>query len=140
MKNRCLRCLVAAIMIPASLALGGCAGRWGLSAEEYFSIGMAYFEIAQNVTANRDHFFREAERWLNRARTRDRTMAASAYNLGRLHFEMGRFEEAANEFESILALDPYNVLALRAAAYTRIRNGQIEKASDLYERFLALVP
>ena len=137
MKNICLRCLVLAI---AGLVLGGCANRWRLSAEEYFAIGMAYFEIAQNVTANRDHFFREAERWLNRARARDRTMAASTYNLGRLHFEMGRFEEAARQFETILAQDPYNVLALRAAAYTRIRSGELEKASALYERFLALVP
>ena len=140
MKNRCLRCLVAAVVIPAGFVLGGCANRWGLSAEEYFAIGMAYFEIAQNVTVNRDHFFREAERWLNRARARDRTMAASAYNLGRLHFEAGRFWEAADQFESILVLDPYNVLALRAAAYMRIRTGEIERASDLYERFLALVP
>ncbi|MCL2190961.1 MAG: tetratricopeptide repeat protein, partial [Treponema sp.] len=140
MKNRCLRCFLAVIVIPAGFVLGGCASRWGLSAEEYFAIGMAYFEIAQNVTVNRDHFFREAERWLNRARARDRTMAASAYNLGRLHFEMGRFGEAANQFESILRRDPYNVLALRAAAYTRIRTGEIEKASALYERFLALVP
>jgi len=140
MKNMCLRCLLAAIVIPSGLVLGGCASRWGLSAEEYFAIGMAYFEIAQNVTVNRDHFFREAERWLNRARSRDRTMAASSYNLGRLHFEMGRFEEAAREFESILVRDPYNVLALRAAAYTQIRVGDIERASQLYERFLALVP
>jgi len=136
----CLRCFIAVIVIPVGFVLGGCANRWGLSAEEYFAIGMAYFEIAQNVTVNRDHFFREAERWLNRARARDRTMAASAYNLGRLHFEMGRFEDAAREFESILVRDPYNVLALRAAAYTRIRSGEIEKASNLYERFLALVP
>ena len=140
MKNRFLPRLVAAALIPAGLALAGCAGRWGLSAEEYFAIGMAYFEIGQHRTANRDHYFREAERWLNRARARDRTMAASAYNLGLLHFEVGRFEEAAFQFESILARDPYNVLALRAAAYTRIRSGHIEMASALYERFLALVP
>ena len=140
MKNRYMPCFLAAAVAFAGLALGGCAGRWGLSAEEYFAIGMAYFEIGLNRTANRDHYFREAERWLNRARARDRTMAASAYNLGRLHFEAGRFHEAASQFESILAWDPYNVLALRAAAYTRIRSGEIERASELYERFLALVP
>jgi len=124
----------------ACLAFAGCASRWGLSAEEYFAIGMAYFEIGQNRTANREHYFREAERWLNRARARDRTMAASAYNLGLLHFEAGRFGEAAAQFESILERDPHNVLALRAAAYTRIRTGEFEEASRLYERFLALVP
>ena len=140
MKSRYMPCFVAAIAICAGLVLGGCASRWGLSAEEYFAIGMAYFEIGQHRTANRDHYFREAERWLNRARARDRTMAASAYNLGRLHFEVGRFEDAASQFESILARDPYNVLALRAAAYTRIRSGDLAMASALYERFLALVP
>ena len=139
-KNAILRWLLAVLAIPAVLSFGGCASRWGLTAEEYFAIGMAYFEIAQNSTSNREHYFREAERWLERARAKDRTMAASAYNLGRLHFEAGRFTEAAERFESILVLDPENVLALRAAAYTRIRSGEIEKAEKLYERFLALVP
>jgi len=140
MKSKCLLRFAAAVLIPAGLALGGCANRWALSAEEYFAIGMAYFEIGQNRTANRAHYFREAERWLNRAQSQDRTMAASTYNLGRLNFEMGRFDEAARLFEAILLQDPYNVLALRAAAYTRIRTGEIEKASELYGRFLALVP
>ena len=127
-------------VIAACLFLGGCAGMRGLPAEEYFSIGMAYFEIAQNAATNREHFFREAERWLERARARDRTMAASAYNMGRLFFETGRFVAAAEAFGSVLALDPYNVLALRAAAYTWIRVGDLEMASEMYGRFLALVP
>jgi len=138
MKKMGLPLLAAAAV--SGLALGGCASRWGLSAEEYFAIGMAYFEIGQNRIANRDHYFHEAERWLTRASARDRTMAASAYNLGRLHFEAGRFVESAQMFESILARDPYNTLALRAAAYMRIRSGEFERASYLYERFLALVP
>ena len=139
MKKPCPPRVAAVFVICAGAVLGGCATR-GLSAEEYFALGMAFFEIGQNRTANRDHYFREAERWLNRARARDRTMAASAYNLGRLHFEAGRFAEAADQFESVLVHDPYNVLALRAAAYTRIRTREIERASELYERFLALVP
>ena len=139
MKRRGMTILGAAVAV-ASLALGGCATNRGLSAEEYFAIGMAYFEIGQNRAANRAHYFTEAERWLSRARSQDRTMMASAYNLGLLSFEMGRFGEAARQFESILAHDPYNTLALRAAAYTRIRMGEFEAASLLYERFLALVP
>jgi tetratricopeptide (TPR) repeat protein len=139
-KNARARRFFAALAILAVVALGGCASRWGLSAEEYFAIGMAYFEIAQNSTSNRERYFSEAEKWLGRASARDRTMSASTYNLGRLHFEAGRFAEAAERFESILVLDPENVLALRAAAYARIRNGEIERAAELYERFLALVP
>ncbi|MCL1836136.1 MAG: tetratricopeptide repeat protein [Treponema sp.] len=92
---------------------------------------MAYFDMGK---------YAEAEKWLNRARARDRTMTASEYNLGRIAFETGRFEEAARHFESVLKRDHDNVLALRAAAYTRIRNGDIEKAEELYGRLLVLVP
>jgi tetratricopeptide (TPR) repeat protein len=101
------------------------------SAEEYYSIGMAYFELGR---------FEEAERWLNRARASDRTMVASQYNLGRIAFERGRFHEAARHFEDILGRDPNNVLALKAAAYTRINTGDISIAERHYSRLLELVP
>ena len=113
-------------------ALNGCAS-WGgaASAEEYYSIGMAYYDMGK---------FADAEKWLNRAMAKDKTMTASEYNLGRIAFELGRFEDALKHFDSILKRDPNNVLALKAAAYTRIRNGDIEKAEALYDRVLALVP
>ncbi|MCL2720092.1 MAG: tetratricopeptide repeat protein [Treponema sp.] len=101
------------------------------SAEEYFSIGMAYFELGR---------YEEAERWLNRARQANRTMVASTYNLGRLAYERKRYEEAANYFESILKRDPDNILALKAAAYTRIMTGEIQLAERHYSRLLILVP
>ena len=101
------------------------------SAEEYYSIGMAYFELGK---------YEEAEVWLNRARQADRTMTASTYNLGRLAFERQRYQEAASHFESILQRDPDNVLALKAAAYTRIKTGDLEIASRHYSRLIALVP
>ena len=108
----------------------GCVGG-AASAEEYFAIGMAYYDMGK---------YAEAEKWLNRARARDRTMTASEYNLGRIAFETGRYEEASRRFESILKRDPNNVMALKAAAYTRIRSGDIEKAQELYDRLLLLVP
>jgi tetratricopeptide (TPR) repeat protein len=101
------------------------------SAEEYFSIGMAYYELGN---------FGEAEKWLNRARSINRTMIASEYNLGRIAFETGRYEEAAKYFEGILERDPQNIMVLKAAAYTRIKNGNIEEAEALYTRVLAMVP
>jgi tetratricopeptide (TPR) repeat protein len=101
------------------------------SAEEYYSIGMAYFELGK---------FAEAEKWLNRARQADRTMVASTYNLGRLAYERRRFNEAARLFESILRRDPDNILALKAAAYTRIMTGDIDIAEKHYSRLLELVP
>jgi len=101
------------------------------SAEEYYLIGMAYFDIGK---------FDEAERWLNRARQADRTMVASTYNLGRLAFERKRYDEAAGYFEDILRRDQDNILALRAAAYTRIAMGDIDIAGRHYSRLLQLVP
>jgi len=112
------------------IAILGCAGT-AATAEEYYLIGMAYFDLGK---------FEDAEKWLNRARQADRTMIASTYNLGRLAYEMQRYEEAARHFENILKRDPNNVLALRAAAYTRIMLGDLTAAEKYYSRLLELVP
>ena len=117
-------------MILAGLAFVSCASN-AASAEEYFSIGMAYFDLGK---------FTEAEQWLTRASQADRTQTASAYNLGRIAFETGRYHEAAVHFEKVLARDPNNVMALKAAAYTRIRTGDLEMAETFYSRVLSLVP
>jgi hypothetical protein len=108
----------------------GCAGL-AASAQEYYSIGMAYYELGK---------YEEAEKWLNRAKQADRTMTASQYNLGRIAFETKDYEEAAKHFEGILRKDPDNLLALRAAAFTRIKMSEIEKAEKHYNKILALVP
>jgi len=110
--------------------LSGCAGL-AASAQEYYSIGMAYYALGK---------YEEAEIWLDRARKADRTMTASQYNLGRIAFETKNYEGAAKHFEGILKKDPDNILALRAAAYTRIKMGDIEKAEKHYNRLLELVP
>jgi tetratricopeptide (TPR) repeat protein len=111
-------------------ALASCT-TWGASAEEYYSLGMAYFELGR---------FDEAEQWLNRARAANRTQTASEYNLGRIAFEAGRYEDAAKYFEAVLKKDPGNIMALNAAAYTRIKTGDLEAAEGYYQRVLALVP
>ncbi|MDR2363935.1 MAG: tetratricopeptide repeat protein, partial [Spirochaetaceae bacterium] len=46
------------IVVCAGAVISSCA-TWGASAEEYYSLGMAYFELGK---------FEEAEKWLNRAR------------------------------------------------------------------------
>ena len=123
--------------------LFSCASGGGAKAEEYFSLGMAYYEMAMNNNnnaANRDRYFQEAERWLTRARRADKTMTASDYNLGRLAYENGRYGDAAKHFERILAKDSDNVMALKAAAYSRIRNGDLTRAEAHYSRVLVLVP
>jgi len=108
----------------------GCAGL-AASAQEYYSIGMAYYELGK---------YDEAEKWLNRAKQADRTMTASLYNLGRIAFETKKYADAAKHFEDILKIDPNNVLALKAAAYSRIKTGDLRIAEKHYGRLLELVP
>jgi len=119
------------VSLTLGIFLGSCESWGSASAEEYFSIGMAYYDIGK---------YDEAEKWLNRAKARDRTKNASEYNLGRIAFEAKRYDEAIKHFEAILKRDPNNVLALKAAAYTYIKNNDIVKASNMYKRLLALVP
>ncbi|MDR2098181.1 MAG: tetratricopeptide repeat protein, partial [Spirochaetaceae bacterium] len=107
-----------------------CAGLT-TSAEEYYSIGMAYFEMGK---------YEEAERWLNRALGRNRTMSASEYNLGRIAFGTGRYTEALRKFNSILKKDPENVMAMKAAAYTQVKLGNVEEAKKLYAKVLEMEP
>ncbi|MDR0451078.1 MAG: tetratricopeptide repeat protein [Treponema sp.] len=121
-------------LFPAVLLIWGLlfsCQSFGASAEEYYNIGMAYFEMGR---------YEEAERWLARAAAADKTRTASEYNLGRIAFEAGRYGDAAWYFERVLARDGNNVMALRALAYTRIKTGEIEEAEALYARVLALVP
>ena len=111
--------------------LSSCMTGGEVKAEEYYTIGMAYYELGK---------YEEAEQWLRRARTADKTMTASEYNLGKIAFETERFGEAALHFERVLKQDPDNVMALKSAAYSRIKNGDLEKAKALYERVLVLIP
>jgi len=128
--SKIVRIFIISSLIILALPLSGCVGM-AASAQEYYSIGMAYYELGK---------YEEAEKWLNRARQTDRTMTASQYNLGRIAFETKKYKEAAKLFEGILKKDPDNVLALRAAAYTRIKLNDIEKADKHYNKLLSLVP
>jgi tetratricopeptide (TPR) repeat protein len=130
-KKRLFTALLAGFLLPILGGFLGSCATWAATAEEYYSLGMAYFELGK---------FEEAEKWLNRARAADKTRTASEYNLGRIAFETGRFAEAAKHFESVLKADPRNVMALKAAAYTRIKTGDFAAAEGYYERVLALVP
>lgn len=128
-----LKTKVSLVLFAALLFAGftSCASRETVEAEEYYTLGMAYFEIGK---------FTEAETWLNRARSADKTMVASEYNLGRIAYETGRYNEAARYFDGILERDPDNVMALKAAAYLRIKSGDMEEAETLYNKVLTLIP
>lgn len=123
---------VVVFAILAGMFLSSCAGtRSAVSAEEYYSLGMAYFDMGN---------YTEAEKWLLRARSVDKTKTASEYQLGRIAFENGRYGEAAELFESILEQDQENTMLLKSAAYANIYAGNPEKARSQYERLLKLVP
>jgi tetratricopeptide (TPR) repeat protein len=123
--------LLSLLLLGVLPGVSSCLSGSAASAEEYYSIGMAYFELGK---------FEEAEKWLNRARGEDKTRVASEYNLGRIAFEAGRYGDAVEYFDRVLKKDPVNVMALRAAAYTRIKTGENEMAAALYNRVLELVP
>jgi tetratricopeptide (TPR) repeat protein len=131
----------AAVLACVLMPLSSCASA-AASAEEYYSIGMAYFELAGAETdpAKRTEKFSEAEKWFNRARSVNKTMTASEYNLGRIAFETGDFEKALKHFERVLEKDSENIMALKAAAYCRIKLKDFDKAEEIYARVLAMVP
>jgi Tfp pilus assembly protein PilF len=118
--------LLLSVTVFSSCVTGGAT-----SAEEYFSLGMAYYDQGK---------YAEAERWLNRARMADKTRVASEYNLGRIAYETGRYGDAVRLFEQALARDRDNVLAMKAAAYSRIKIGDLAGAEGLYKRVLELEP
>ncbi|MDR2481937.1 MAG: tetratricopeptide repeat protein [Spirochaetaceae bacterium] len=101
------------------------------SAEEYYSIGMAYYEIGK---------YEEAEKWLAKASSVKKTMHASEYNLGRILYENGHYNDALKHFERVLKSDSNNVMALKAAAYTEIMLDNLEKADLYYSRVLQIEP
>ncbi|GHV76858.1 hypothetical protein AGMMS49942_16790 [Spirochaetia bacterium] len=119
------------VLLWFSGGIAACASIGVASAEEYYSIGMAYFDVGK---------YEDAERWLYRARSVDKTKLASEYNLGRIAYELGRYDEALKLFEKVLARDKDNVLALKAAAYARIKLGDLKTAVTLYSRVQELEP
>jgi tetratricopeptide (TPR) repeat protein len=128
-----LRACFFILLFFSIFALSSCVStsEGAISAEEYYSLGVAYMDMGR---------YEEAEVWFQRAQQTDKTKAASEYNLGRIAFETGRYEESAEIFEDIISQDPQNTLALKAAAYARIKNGDLEAAENHYQTLLELVP
>ena len=125
---------MVAIFVGSSLLvfLSACASSGKVpTAQEYYSLGMAYFELGK---------YAEAEKWLLQARRSEQTFTASEYNLGRIAFELGRYDEACERFEGLLRKDPDNVMVLKAAAFSRLKRGDFGKAETYYQRVVELSP
>jgi tetratricopeptide (TPR) repeat protein len=127
-------------LLPFTFSLSSCAST--ASAEEYYTIGMAYYEMGEKAAnaTERNKAFDNAARWLERARSARGTMRASEYNLGRIAFETKKYSAAVKHFETILKTDPDNVMALKSAAYTEIMLGNLNGAEKYYAKVLVLEP
>jgi len=113
-----------------SLFLASCVSS-ASKAEEYYALGIAYFDLQK---------YEQAETWFNKSKNHQTTRTASEYNLGRIAYEKGRYDDARHYFERIIKRDKENITALRAVAYTCIKLKKLDKAEEYYGRILELVP
>jgi tetratricopeptide (TPR) repeat protein len=101
------------------------------TAEEYYELGMAFYNVGK---------FDEAARWLSKARWADKTKNATEYNLGRIAFAQGKYSEAIKHFKKVLAIDPKNVMGMKALAYSYIKAKDYDKAEAEYNQVLQREP
>lgn len=100
-------------------------------AEEYYALGEAYFNLKR---------YDEAESWFSKSKFHEKTKMASLYNLGRIAYERGLYDDALVHFRGILARDGENTVALRAAAYACAKKGNTEQALEYYRQVSLIIP
>lgn len=65
---------------------------------------------------------------------------ATAYGQGQAALRQGRYDEAANYFEQVLAQDPNRTDALLGLGIARYRRGEFDEAAETLERVVAETP
>jgi len=130
LQNKTALLLYFLLVALGSLFLASCVSS-ASKAEEYYALGIAYFDLQK---------YEQAETWFNKSQNHKTTKTASEYNLGRVAYETGRYDDALHYFERIIGRDKENMTALKAAAYTCIKLKRLEKAEEYYGRILELVP
>ncbi len=91
-----------------------------------------FYEMAIEVmTGPRalDHDDEVLEQW-------DEYLEVARFNLAQIMFRQGRFAEAAEIYEEIVAADPENLMALSNLAVAYMSSDQEERATELYDRLL----
>jgi len=124
--------VTACMLVGIALGLVSCASTKNAgSAEEYYALGTAYFDMAD---------YDKAKQWFSKAAAYELTRRSAEYNLGRIAFETGAYGESAALFEALLKEDPDNIVLLKAAAFARIKNADFLVAERQYRRVVELAP
>ena len=87
-----------------------------------------------------------SQQWENALRNCDESLAINPnansvrFLRGRVLYEMERFDEALQEFDTVLEQDPFNEDALQLAGYINTTQGNAEAGREYYGRYLEINP
>jgi len=87
-----------------------------------------------------------SQQWDNALRNCDESLAinpnamATRFLRGRILYEMDRNDEALEEFNTVLAADPFHEDALQLAGYISTVEGDADAGRDFYRRYLDINP
>ena len=122
-------CVVLAVGL-----LAGCAGP--LSSARYRPSRAAYSAYIRGLMLERTARLPAALDAYQLALEYDHSSPQLHTRLGGIYVKLGQPEEAIEEFEAALALDPDNVDALRWVAMLRTSQGKLDEAVAVYEHLL----
>ncbi|MFX0209148.1 MAG: protein kinase, partial [Candidatus Hodarchaeota archaeon] len=109
-----------------------------LYALAYAGLGKAYW-LKYKLTKI-DHWIEKAQTTCNRTIQIDNRLVPVRITLGEIYKETGRFEEAIEEYQQALQVDPVNSIAYLelAAAYEEIE--KLTEAEEIYKKVIELRP
>ena len=104
----------------------------------YAGLGEAYLE---KYKAGKDiSSIENAIKYSNRARNINGSLISVNITLGRIYIEQGKNQEALNEFEKALLIDPKNSDAFRERAKTYMAMGKTREAELSYKEAIKMKP
>ena len=111
------------------LLVAGCATSVSIqeTAEAYFNLGNAYFELEQ---------YNEAVKAYTRAIELEESFARASYNLARVYLISGKVETGIDVLHQILEQDEDNSVILNTLAYAYTLSGETGKALEIYGQVL----
>ncbi len=95
-------------------------------------LGNAYMELHQTAWA--------IEEYAAAARANDPMAVHAWFGLAQAYHEEKRYPEEINAYQQVLALDPENAGALQNMGNTLLETGQIEEATQAYQKAIRISP